>query len=751
MAPKSQRQAERVERKAEKKIEKNLKKIVRSEEKKNKMKKTRTVNAGLTSVTYRDNSGAVRRRLARVEKKLQKQKKEFSGPKPQDSMRVSATIGVVTGNSSDTLTRKHKFFLNPLLLKIENSGQTMTPLAERAAMYQLYKIIKFQVRFVPLVNASNVSGSLILVDLDQQGNAAKPESVDTIKARLHKEVAIGRFHTFTPTKKSLAGPRQGWWGMDPNEDADSTFGPAVSVWVYLATKNLLSTNSNQTTNYEGPLFLVEVNVVYTFANYGPKPALALLQNETTEAASDDIQFKTDPDGNLVMSIKNGSTNGKKRHIVNVLNAVNSEHQEQTFWSVATDAVEAVSPFLGSWSWLLKAGWWVIKRIAGQGVSNSNDYFVYASVEDAQRNNPVRAQVQKGNQSIPAGEWHIQQLNCPNVDIYQQGSAVRGLPQNGSRPTGFSPATTPYFAGWNNKGTFEHFDEPTEMMGNTLFLLVGTQIREFPVYQYNVDSDKVFVEGSTSFINLFFREYTTDSSVPTAARRFLTFMKVSGNLLTFGGNSSSDLGLIASLADYKDSNLSGDVLHFLQPVDEKQPKRFQISYNGIRRTEWENSLYALLDLEVGDVLYLGLTRNINLVPNVANIFVKSLLCYNHTKNIVVFVMVGPSFQYIGQPRCQYPLFTAAGVYKNGSLKWDDTELPYVNNVVSALDMQHIEAEYLQEEDDEDDAVSHVSEMFERMEMQDLENEKEYWRKTAQQLMLEKTSRQNTFLPSSSSGR
>nr|QDY92319.1 structural protein [Red-necked stint avastrovirus] len=749
MAPKRQRNTQ--ERKAEKKLVKAVKKVVNEEAKKPRSHKQKVVRAGLASVRVVDNRNKMQKQLRRVEKKLEKTKKEFTGPKPQDSIRLVATLGVITGNKSpDALVRKMKFFLNPLMQKIETSGQTITPLSERAAMYQLFKITKFQVRFVPLVNSSNVSGSIVIADLDQQGNAAKPESVDTIKARLHREVMIGKHTTFDIPKKSLAGPRQGWWGVDPNEDPENTFGPALSVWTYLQTKNLLSTSGQDTTDYLGPLFLAEVSAVYLFANYGPKPALAMLQNEVSTANSGEVSFSTNDQGNLVMTVANSSA---ANHLSRSFRATTDDHQNQTFWSVCTDAVEAVSPFLGPWSWLLKAGWWIVKKIAGQNSENSVSYYVYSSVEDAQRNQPVQASV-SGNTTIPAGTWHVQQLNTPNINNYTQAPSVSNRIYN-TLPAGLNPQLTLDVAYESDGSAPRKFPDAANMGMQSLIFLSKTKFSQWTIDRSDYDSGKIQVTAQ-NYWNIFNNDYKPSggnwSEIPDKGKRRCVLFYSQGPANVLSAKESTHLGFQCSSRDWNITDLSRSTL--LQRVTDLSDDFPYVNVGGRdQNAQIKSKMRQYLSVSSSDTVYVGMVRCVNIVPpegvgGVKKVF--GLFLYNQTKKSLLIAMIGPSPELLNEWKSQTPVFSFWGLAKNGSLSVDANPLGTVieQDTGETLPSHMYTYDEPDADLDDDDVESTISNLFENVNVQDLKQEMEYWRKTAQGLMMEKTSRNNIFFPSSS---
>nr|AXL64621.1 capsid protein [Chicken astrovirus] len=355
-----------------------------------------------------------RPKQTRILRKIKKLERKTNGPIVNDRMRTTITVCKLTGNGSNTLARQAKVFLNPCLLKNQDSGATSSPLSVRASQYALWKIQSIRLTFQPLCGSANVIGSVIFADLDQEASTATAQSPDTIKARPHVEVPLGMKHTWVIKQRQLEGPREGWWNMDPGESPTTANGPALNFWVYLETFNALQAQSASPTPYTGPLALVEVTVEYVFSNYSPKPNLATMVNQVvTPSSTTSVKLKNNTDGSLIMEV----TDSTLRRILDQPEECNARAQTSgkgdTFWSVSTTVVDIVAQHIGPWGWLLKGGWWVVRKIFGAANGTSN-YAVYASVEDAQNDNRIYQTV-NGEISIASAPVHVTQLTQPNVN------------------------------------------------------------------------------------------------------------------------------------------------------------------------------------------------------------------------------------------------------------------------------------------------------------------------------------------------
>lgn len=360
-----------------------------------------------------------RKRFRKIEKKL-------NGPKIHDRMAVTTTLGVLTGNSDNNLERKMRALLNPLLLKSQNTGASASPLSLRASQYSMWKIQKCVVKFVPLVGAANVAGSVSFVSLDQDATSSQPESPDTIKAKVHAEVSIGQRFNWSIQSRYLVGPRSGWWGMDTGESPTDTVGPALDFWNLYRTVNTLQTGSTSQA-YIAPLFSIEVFTVYVFSGYEPKPALATMTNSTFESQQG-VTITNGSNGELLLNVpqQSGLAERLREKEVPQRGQNQAGGVGEVLWAVASGAVEGAAEALGPWGWLLRGGWWVIKKIFGQSSENANDvYVMYSSIEDANKDSRIYQTV-SGTVPVQQGPLVLTQISAPNVN--QAGGVVQvGVP------------------------------------------------------------------------------------------------------------------------------------------------------------------------------------------------------------------------------------------------------------------------------------------------------------------------------------
>nr|AXF38644.1 MAG: structural protein [Avastrovirus 2] len=371
--------------------------------------------------------------VKKTERKVKRLAKKTAGPKMSDQMSTSVTLGVLQGQSQEGLSRQIRMPLNPLLAKASNGGST-TPLSIRGSMYEMWKVLYAEVVATPLSGASNVVGSVGFMSLTLNGLEAGADSIDTIKAKRHIQLTLGRSGRLRLPARELEGPREGWWLIDTSASPADAYGPAIDFCVAYQTRNLLQTNGDNA--YTGPLWQLELRVKYGFACYHPKPGLQTLVSETLSEPAN-VTVTTGADGALVMKTNNplllrlltprasGQTGGKS----------------QTIWAVAGAAVEAAANVLGPWGWLLKGGFFLVRKIFGAaGRDTETSFQIYPSIQQAMEDQPIYGGSGSSTVSIPV--VHVSEVMNPNPEANPtQGSTYGGeLPPAAETP--FRPMSQP---------------------------------------------------------------------------------------------------------------------------------------------------------------------------------------------------------------------------------------------------------------------------------------------------------------------
>nr|UCS96445.1 MAG: capsid protein [Astroviridae sp.] len=384
-----------------------------------------------------------------LERQITNIKKKIDGPKVAKTMKGTLTIGPVTGNISDLTILERKFHIptHPCLLKDMSSGTALTPLTDTAKDYALWKLNGYHVRLMPLVNSSNVTGSIIICSLDQNGDTSKDVNIDDLMTRPYSESSIGRRTEWRINPKLLEGPRQGWYLVDTNEPGPDCLGPAVDIHLYGTTYDLLkvSTTEQPLSPFGGPLWIVQIVYSYSFANYEPKPGMGVMDTATLPA--ENIAVGDNGQGELTATISEPT--GKLHRMtvradphrtskVRGLKAVQGgEDIGSTIWQVVTQAGETAAEVVpGPWSWLIKGGLWFARRLFGGGPgSGSNEdettttFLLYPDFEQAQRD--VRITTSGLNTPITLGQderVNVTQLNTTNVQNNEVADTIGNVNQ-----------------------------------------------------------------------------------------------------------------------------------------------------------------------------------------------------------------------------------------------------------------------------------------------------------------------------------
>nr|AEB15584.1 capsid [Avian nephritis virus 2]AEB15585.1 capsid [Avian nephritis virus 2] len=367
--------------------------------------------------------------VRRLERQVNALKKKTNGPKMNDMMKTTVTIGVIQGQTQSGLSRQLRVPLNPLLMK-STEGLAATPLSIRSSCYELWKALHVELFATPLTGFSNVVGSVGFMALTLNGLEATADSIDSIKARKHYQMALGRPARLKLTARELAGPREGWWLTDTSESPADAYGPAIDLMIAYKTENLLNTTGSTTSTYTGPLWQIEARVTYGFATYNPKPGLQTLVSQTlTNGQTVTIQ-PSPTDGSLIMT-----TNSLQiRTLLSPRAGDPKKGKSQTIWAIAGSAVDAAATVLGPWGWLLKGGFWLVRLIFGGSTNaTTSSYQIYSSLESAMADQPIYG-AQTGTQSITVPVVHVSEVLNPNPVSNQVPT-----PSTGSAP---APPTPP---------------------------------------------------------------------------------------------------------------------------------------------------------------------------------------------------------------------------------------------------------------------------------------------------------------------
>nr|WDW25691.1 MAG: capsid protein [Canine astrovirus] len=388
----------------------NVKITVNSQPRNNRRRRNRPNNRG-------------RKRVEAVVKQ-QLDKAGVTGPKAAITQSATATLGTIGPNSSGAVELELSTFMNPCLVKESTASNTFGPIQASAAQYNLWKVVRAEVRLTPLVGQNAVSGTAYRISLNTAGT---PSSTgwSGLGARKHKDVRIGATASFRVLSRDMAGPREGWFVTNTNESAGESVGPTLELHSLGETQS-----TYQNGPFTGPIFLVELRCTWQFANYSSNPALATLEKGEDKDAQ--LSFHGEAGQPLEMEVHTNSGFARALETRSTLpytdGARASSNTSDTIWQICSTAVDAATVVVPPpFGWLIKGGWWFVKKLAGRTRAGNIRVRCYASYEDAQNNRPAICSAGAGRTTPQTHTVKFVQMNTPStgtapestVDIYAQ--------------------------------------------------------------------------------------------------------------------------------------------------------------------------------------------------------------------------------------------------------------------------------------------------------------------------------------------
>uniref|UniRef100_A0AAU7E2U4 Capsid protein n=1 Tax=Mops bat astrovirus TaxID=3141890 RepID=A0AAU7E2U4_9VIRU len=341
-----------------------------------------------------------------IKAEVKKELKKENGPRSQYRVRVTASLGHVSGEDTAGPTLKLSAFLHPSLCKGADEREAFGPLQAAAAQYGLWRCTKAVIKFTPLVGSSAVSGSIVRASLNL---TQTPSSLSWggLGARKHRDITAGRQGTFILPRGDLAGPRDGgWWLTDTNNEGAQACGPIIEAHIFGQTFS-----TYQDKPWPGHLFIVELSGTWEFANYCMNPGLGSLERVDETAT---VTLKTDEKGAIEMEVSEAPNLLRMFNDPTVRDADKTGTGE-TIWQIVDQTANAISsvtpvPF----GWLIKGGWWFVKKLAGRTRSGVERLQVYASLADAQNDRPAIANTPGQSGSAVQTQLQVTQVNQPNL-------------------------------------------------------------------------------------------------------------------------------------------------------------------------------------------------------------------------------------------------------------------------------------------------------------------------------------------------
>lgn len=353
-------------------------------------------------------------------------------PKPSNSMysqRITATLGSVGANKGNGIELEMSALINPALMKETTGSNQFGPLQIAASTYNFWRLQYMDIKLTPLVGASAVSGTMVRTSLNLAAQPGSP-SWSALGARKHKDTNPGKPVTFRIRGSEIMGPKEGWFCCNTKNDPQMCLGGSIEIHTFGKT---MSTYKSEP--FDGPLFLAEVTALWQFKNYNPQPGmLNLVKAETTEPEGS-VKINATPGEPITISVPNNSTFA--RTIAQADLGVDADASpSEIIWQVCDTTVDVVEGILPPpFQWLIKAGWWFLKRIVnkkktgahipGQPDANEVTFQLYQSMSDAMNDVPCLATGPARSTNILTAGWSITQVTPGNVGQPQDtGSASR---------------------------------------------------------------------------------------------------------------------------------------------------------------------------------------------------------------------------------------------------------------------------------------------------------------------------------------
>lgn len=313
--------------------------------------------------------------------------------------KIVTTLGTVGSNGSGSIETELAVLLNPCTMKDSTGSNTYGPVQIYASTYSLFSIRSLKLHLRPLVGGSAVSGTVVRTSWNPTSTPSQM-SWSALGARKHSDTTPGREGRFILTAKDLKGPKDGWYKTNPKGEPMLSFAGSLEIHTFGETRS-----TYQNGKFAGGLFLAELEVVWAFKDYAQQPGLvSLLKGDSTGNTT----ISTDQDGKLILETPSTST---------LARAAQTTTASGIIWMV-TDAIvtSAASIFPPPFSWLIKGGWWFLKRIGGApNRSGTERFMIYASINDARADVPCISS-QANAPSVGVGQLHFQQITPGNTGV-----------------------------------------------------------------------------------------------------------------------------------------------------------------------------------------------------------------------------------------------------------------------------------------------------------------------------------------------
>nr|AKK25316.1 capsid protein [Dromedary astrovirus] len=321
--------------------------------------------------------------------------------------KINSTLGTVGSNGSEQIECEMTCLMNPATMKEATGSNSFTPLGIYASTYSLFRMTRCTVTLKPLVGDSAVSGTVIRVSWNPTSTPTQT-SWSALGARKHIDVTPGKTGRFTLTARDLVGPKGGWFKTNTKGDPMMSFAGTIEIHTLGKT---MSTYTN--TEFNGGLFLAELETQWQFKDYAQQPGmLNLIKGEDKSQARVEVA-----DGGKLQLVVPGNSRMAR---------ASGSATSEIIWLVTDTIIQAGTSLLGPFGWLIRGGWWLVKRAANAPVrrDGSATFDIYASISDARANMPCITDQQDVN--IPVGGLHFQQVTPGNTGIGDDITTTRSI-------------------------------------------------------------------------------------------------------------------------------------------------------------------------------------------------------------------------------------------------------------------------------------------------------------------------------------
>lgn len=394
--------------------------------------------------------------------------------------KINTTLGTVGSNGSEQIECELTCLMNPATMKEATGSNSFGPLGIYASTYSLFKMTRCVVTLKPLVGDSAVSGTVCRISWNPTSSPSQT-SWSSLGARKHVDVTPGKIGKFILTTKDLVGPKGGWYKTNTKGDPMMSFAGTLEVHTLGKTMSTYQNNA-----FTGGLFLAELETEWQFKDYAQQPGmLNLVKGEDTKSA----RVESNGDGKLQLILPNNSRMAR----------ATSNASSEIIWLVTDTVINVGSQFLGPFGWLIRGGWWLVKRAAGAPVRSGETTFdIYASISDARSNTPCLTDQEI---NVNVGGLHFQQVTPGNTGIDTGIPAARYIMEDQpggptqvyiTKATMLKLGTTtevPAACLWyNNMGGQNH----TKGVG---FKVGSTKVGTFNIYKVNVATNAGAIDPS----------------------------------------------------------------------------------------------------------------------------------------------------------------------------------------------------------------------------------------------------------------